>query len=381
MRVGILTMPLKTNYGGLVQAYALQTILERMGCEVEILSRCYPKQQMSFFAKLRYNGIRFLRSFCGEQYKNLSEKEYKLVSVNTQQFVKSYIKQSPKLYTTEALREYTQKKQFDAYVVGSDQIWRPRYCPSIEDYYLGFTTQQSVKRIAYAASFGVDEWEYTKEETEKCSRLVQRFDAVGVREDSGVLLCSRYLGVTAKHVLDPTMLLACSDYKKIAVDASPSKGNMFCYILDHGERKDRLLKDVFLETKKIPFECMPKGPLYHGKICSNLDNSVFPAPAQWIRSFMDAEMVITDSFHGAAFSIIFNKPFWVIGNRARGLARMESLLKMFGLSERFISMECSSLNNDWQQSINWNTVNNKMESLRHESMAFLMESLYSSDES
>ena len=378
MRVGILTMPLKTNYGGLIQAYALQTALERMGCEVEILSRSYPKPEMRFFTRIRCDGVRFVRGLCGGKDNRLSDKEYRLVSVNTDKFIHTYMHVSPKLYTTEDLRDYTLQKSFDAYVVGSDQIWRPRYCPCIEDYFLGFAAKQSVRRIAYAASFGVEDWEYSNEETKMCSQLAKSFDAIGVREDSGVGLCSLHLGVKAEQVLDPTLLLNSSDYEAFSSNTKSSNGTLFFYILDHNEKKNALLKSVSEKAHMQSYECMPQGPLYHGKILRNLDKCVYPAPEQWLRSFGDAEMVVTDSFHGAAFSIIFNKSFWVIGNKSRGLARMESLLEMFDLKDRFVDLDGNNLEKDWSQPINWDSVNIKMESWRKQSTAFLTKALFNS---
>lgn len=91
-------------------------------------------------------------------------------------------------------------------------------------------------------------------------------------------------------------------------------------------------------------------------IKENLKSCVYPSPVKWLRGFFDSQMVIVDSFHGMVFSIIFNKPFWVIGNSGRGLSRFESLLGMFNLSDRLI--EISDFNmNKLNASICWNNVN------------------------
>lgn len=370
MKIGVLTMPLKTNYGGLMQAYALQTVLKPFGEEVEILSRCYPKTKYSAWGRLNNEVVLFIRRLRGERIKNLNEKEFKWVSKNTQRFIDLHFNKSRPLTSTLELKEYVQKKGVDVFVVGSDQVWRPRYCPCVEDYFLGFTQNQKVKRIAYAASFGVSEWEYSEEESKKCSELAKKFDAISVREDSGVDLCRKYLGVQATHVLDPTMLLQKADYIKLAEGSKESKGNLFFYILDHDTPKDNLLKKIEMATGYRPYECMPQRTLFHGEIKHRQD-CVFPAPEQWLRSFADAKMVVTDSFHGAAFSIIFNKPFWVIGNPNRGLARMESLLKMFGLSDRFVNLDNDNGQIDWKASVDWHAVNESLDTWRKESIVFL----------
>ena len=96
---------------------------------------------------------------------------------------------------------------FDAFVVGSDQVWRPRYNAYIPNLFLDFTEGMSVKRIAYAASFGTDQWEFSAEQTTISSFLAKKFDIVSVREASGIQLCKQNLGVDAIQVLDPSLLL------------------------------------------------------------------------------------------------------------------------------------------------------------------------------
>ena len=112
------------------------------------------------------------------------------------------------------------EKKFDAYIVGSDQVWNPGYFTflfdtDINNAYLGFTKNWNVKRIAYAASFGKESWEYSDQQTVICKKNIQCFDAISVREDSAIKLCQKYFNVTASHVLDPTMLLTVQDYTNI----------------------------------------------------------------------------------------------------------------------------------------------------------------------
>ena len=130
------------------------------------------------------------------------------------------------------------EKDFDAIIVGSDQVWRTCYNPQIENAFLDFAKEwKHVRRIAYAPSFGIDEWEYSEEQTQKCRQLVQKFDAVSVREVSGVKLCREYLGVEAKHVLDPTMLLDKEDYLYLISRAEVVRhsNTLLQYVLDKNE--------------------------------------------------------------------------------------------------------------------------------------------------
>ena len=107
--------------------------------------------------------------------------------------------------------------EYDAYVVGSDQVWRPNYNPFMKAMFLGITEREDVKRIAYAASFGTSKWEFSPQMTSECAVLAKKFDMITVREKSGVDLCREYFGVEATWVLDPTMLLNREDYEKVGI--------------------------------------------------------------------------------------------------------------------------------------------------------------------
>ena len=97
---------------------------------------------------------------------------------------------------------------------------------------------------------------------------------------------------------------------------------------------------------------------------SRIEDCVFPGVTTWLRAFMDAEMTIVDSFHGMVFSIIFNKPFWAIGNVGRGMSRFTSLLRTFHLEDRLLDEEHLD-NVDFSKSINWNMVNRRKENVKH----------------
>lgn len=336
MRIGILTLPLNTNYGGILQAYALQTVLERMGHEVHVIEKkrhllSIPIQKMPFCY-----GKRIVKNIIGRKFPIFYEQKYNreqpIIRQNTDKFIKKYIH----------IAEYDdfsdiKESEYDAIVVGSDQVWRPKYfgLNQIENAYLKFAEGWNIKRIAYAASFGTDEWEYTPKQTEECGRLLRMFDVVSVREDSAVNLCKKHFGVEAQHVLDPTMLLVKEDYIKLfeAADTPKSNGNLLCYILDETEEKKALIKHIAAEKGLIPFNVKS----ISDDINSPLYERIQPPLEQWLRGFYDADFVITDSFHACVFSIIFNKPFIVYGNINRGLSRFISLLNMFGLTERIVN--------------------------------------------
>jgi hypothetical protein len=382
MKIGILTMPLHSNYGGLLQAYALQKVLKQMGHEVWIISREKPDMNLLRKAASLTKGILY-RYILKNKIRPLvtfwiTKQETLILEQHTSAFLNSYIFPRTKpLKSNRTLSKEIEKQKFDAYVVGSDQVWRPQYVPCITNYFLDFVKKQkNVKKIAYAVSFGIDNWEFKENETRKCSTLAQKFDAVSVREDSGINLCRKYLHREASQVLDPTLLLDKSDYIDIVLNAQTlqNSGNLMTYILNPSPEKSDLINRIAQNIHLHPFSVMPSRK-FTQKSKNNIEECIFPPVDQWLRGFMDAEYVVTDSFHGCAFSIIFNKPFVAIANEKRGITRFTSLLKLFDLENRLIYFPNQLTIEMIQAPINWDSVNTIKSNKQMLSFQFLQESL------
>ena len=358
MRIAILTLPLHVNFGGILQCYALQTVLERMGHEVSVLNTDFVnvdyKTRIGLFIK------RLVKTCIGKESKFYGWKTEREI---TQKYTQAFIRKHIHLLNVQDL-SLLKEHDFDAIVVGSDQIWRPMYYQPIANAYLKFAKDwTSIKRIAYATSFGTDQWEYTQEETQECASLVKLFDAVSVRESSAVDLCRKYLEVEAVQVLDPTLLLSKEDYLKL-IDQSKLKKNegVFAYFLDVTSSKmdlaNRIAKERGLKLYQFNnpnVDCLSL----------HFEKRIQQPIEEWIAGFRDASFVVTDSFHGCVFSIIFNKPFVVIGNEERGIARLKSLLSM-------LDFDYSVASNIHQlQKIEWNKTKLILDKYRQISLSFL----------
>lgn len=339
MKIGIFTLPLHTNYGGILQAYALQTVLERMGHDVKVLTTEWDNR-LSFKDKLFKYPPRLIKKFVFNldgnyivQREEQSWENYMHRAQHTEPFVNNHIK----TYRYKNISDI-KEDAFDAIVVGSDQIWRAPYitntfCGSPTNAFLDFAKGWEIKRVAYAASLGVDVWEYSEPDTLIIRELVKKFDGISVREESGVGLCNNYLNITAYHVLDPTMLLTSDDYINSCniLSAPKSSGSLLNYVLDSNNEKISFIEKLAKSLGKTPFSVSAK--LKDGEI---FEKAVQPPVEEWLRGFYDAEYVVTDSFHACVFSIIYGKPFLAIANKERGAARFESLLSMFGLEDRLV---------------------------------------------
>lgn len=383
MKIGILTQPLANNYGGLLQNFALQQVLKRMGHDPltidwnasdSLKEKLWRKKQGILF-KFGVKGVErplFYPSMADDR----------IISRNTDYFINKYIERTKTIKSESGFNKAAKELKCNAFIVGSDQVWRPGYNGFPKAMFLDFAEGMDVLRIAYAASFGTSKWEFTPEMTQECSRLAKKFDLITVREKSGIDLCREHLGVEATHVLDPTMLLNREDYEKIvlAEDEPKSEGMLFHYILDPSEEKRGLIERLAAEQCLQPFTIMPKCQKENRTkwdVKHRIEDCVFPTVTSWLRGFMDAEMVFVDSFHGAVFSIIFNKPFWVIANSNRGNARFESLLGMFGLEDRKIE---PNRDVSWEGSIDWVKVNSIREKERIKSLELLKRALTKKNE-
>lgn len=376
MKIGIITLPLHNNYGGILQAYALQKVLQKLGHDVVVIDKSrYIKLPILSLNRYIVYFKRFVHKILFD--KNLSvrwDKEanapIKTISKYTDPFLYKYISRYEVNYSYSNL----QQKDFNAFVVGSDQVWRPKYFGQniIPCAYLSFAKEWNVKRISYAASFGIEEWEYTEEQTTECKELIKSFNAVSVRESSAVILCNQYLGIDALHVLDPTMLLEATDYIKLFKDAKTpqSPGSLMCYVLDQNEDKQKVISIVEQALKITAFSVNSK----YEDPCAPLEERIQPPVETWLRGFYDAEFVVTDSFHACIFSILFEKSFIVYGNKKRGMARFHSLLSIFGLENRLITSS-EEIQEVLDKPIDWNVVDTRKKEWQEKSLNFLKNNL------
>ncbi len=367
MKIGILTQPLIGNYGGVLQNYALQTMLKRLGHKPYTIfyGQNNLRSWLLFWAKYIIKAIiRRPQATRCLLYTYLSN----IKCENFYKFIRRNINiTKPMGWGIDASKVLSYN--FDGYVVGSDQTWRVAYNSqsSLDAMFLDFAKGiKTQKKISYSASFGIDYWEFTPVQTEKYKELIKLFDAVSVREQSGVTLCKQYFDIEAQHLLDPTMLLSADDYREVVKKSGLScrnKGGVLVYVLDMNDEKQNFINEF----------CKQKGvtPFFVGK---EDEKGVLPSIESWLDGFDSADYVITDSFHGSVFSIIFNKPFISIGNKARGLSRFNSLLSIFNLENRLIDLD--NLQKIPQiEDPDWNSVISIMNEWQDKSITFLKTNL------
>ena len=358
MNIGIITQPLINNYGGTLQNYALQKVLQNMGHNPVTCNYLPAKSWIRVLISLAITPFLY--------FTNRRRTFRSCLPVRRDDVISVFLKENTNItkripaYTDSLIKDY----HLDGFIVGSDQVWRPVYNEGVlQDNFLAFTEGYNIKRVAYAASFGVENWEYSKSLTHCCSRFAREFDAISVREDSGVQLCIENLHVRAKKVIDPTLLLVENDYNKIAkAPKGLSERYIYSYILNDTAEKKQFIHSL----------CRKNGL---NNINIGINRKLKYSIPEWLGLFKGADMVITDSFHGTVFSIIYKKEFYVLENKKRGASRIHSLLCSLGLIDRYIE-ECEAIDPVHLTSpINWDAVTQKLEILHRESMTFLEKSL------
>ena len=343
-----------------MQNFALQTVLNRMGHDSYTLpASVRPKWMMPAVYAKRL----FFRYILRKPTDIRLERVQRAISVYTRNFIRNHIR----------LWEGTDLADFDAFVVGSDQIWRPDYFPDCSWAFLDFVADRSdIRRIAYAPSFGTEKWPFDSRQTRVCGELLKKFSAVSVREDTAVTLCGSKWGIHAVQVLDPTLLLDKEIYDALTTvaDCPVHEGELLVYMLDPSEEKSRILSRLSEETG---FSSFPVS-VHYDDPCIPLQERIVPPVEQWLRGFRDAGGVFTDSFHACAFSILYNKPFVAYGNEERGMSRFRSLLGLFGLERRLVSSPQEAVD-IWKEPIDWKTVNTLLNEQRERSLRFLNDAL------
>lgn len=347
MKIALLNLTIDDNYGGNLQRFALFKILQDMGHDVThmLVMRKYTLCKKGILpiiikrAILRFVFRKNVRVFT----ERITQKQNIANYNRIKPFYDRYIKH------TEPINDYKTIKQynfFDAYIVGSDQVWRKQIVqPFPLKMFLWDYLPSTAKKIAYSVSLGNSEPELDKIESESLRKYYNQFSAVSVREKSALDVLGYYGWTTpkAEWLADPTLLLKKEDYLDVIKKAETTSmdGDMFCYILDSSQEKMDFIAREATYRNMRPF------------ITGLHEISI----EQWLRNFNDAKFIVTDSYHGFVFSLIFNKPVKLFLNKFRGNARFESLFDLLGISKDQDIFDWQKINGtltlEREKALNW----------------------------
>lgn len=370
-----------TNYGGCLQAYALCKVISDMGYDVKQISykrknipaidrfkRTIANKRLCRMLKTRIRVS--IRRVCNRYYGvNNKINEFK----NSFTEFRDSIPHTETIYNDDILKECT---DFDIYITGSDQVWNLGETYEFSPFYWLDFVEKTKKKISYAASISMNNI------PEKCWNGMQTrlstFSGVSLREKDDVELINRIVGENiAEWVLDPTLLLTRDNWSKICSEKFEKRDKyIFAYILGDNisQRKtiQNFAKEVNLPIVTIPFllGSYRKCDDGFGDFCySNI------TPNDWISAIENASFVFTDSFHATVFSSIFRTPFFVFKrskeNKYSMNSRIYSYLDLIGCRERLIEDKANISSIVNQSSIDFETVDERLNKKRKSSIDFL----------
>lgn len=363
-KVCIITHSLRYNYGGILQNYALQQVLKKNGYEpITLWLRRASQPMQTLYIYVR----RFIDNLRGTKNGLLTSKEIDFLCQKTDLFTEKNITLSPKMNNIN--KRWVKKQHFDCFVVGSDQVLNPYSYPHIEDIWLGFV--KSNFKVMYAGSFGTSKWLYTKKQTRHCRNLAKEFNLLSVRENSGVANFKEYLGVDVPLVCDPTLLLQAEDYNE-KISEKVGEGKLVTYILDPNKNKKEIVNHL---SQTYELEVYSSNNENFDNVGADLKSRVTDSVERWLSAIAYSGFVVTDSYHGMLFSIIFKRQFICIGNKKRGIDRFHTVLKKLGLEDRLVYVASDLSTEMIVKKIDYSIVDSKLDEFRGQSFNLLMEGL------
>ncbi len=361
MKIGIATFQWSDNYGAVFQSFALQTVLKNAGHEVHIINY-QPQPILTGLSQYIAKSPKALFPKWEDTYKRKLFERFR----------------SKYLYRTKEVFHSGQdlikiQNNFEILITGSDQVWNPKWLIQQDGLwdlcFLRFAGKH-IKLISYAASFGHADISTLKQEWKsKIEKDIRNFDAVSVREHSGIsmvkLLASRN---DAMHVVDPTLLLNKDYYNKLIGNLKKRKHFLFSYMLLGLEKDALFIENQISNIYKLKIiKCDAKKMLFH-------PGYKLPNPIGWLNLIRNAQIVITNSFHGVVFCLIFHTPFFALlldGEIGTTNGRIIDLLNEVGLTSRMLTPLQANKIFDYEDWIDWIKVDNVLEGMIQQSINFL----------
>lgn len=388
VNVLVRTLPLSNgNYGGILQAYALQKALHALEANVATdVSRAdgaYALGRRRSVASVKSLLLRTpARKALGAS--RLGSWEREIVRLKSRKLLNDFVDERLSVeyvYDRKGNARESVLDSYDVVITGSDQVWRKPY-GDVRSYMLDAFESRDIVRASYAASFGKDNIdEYDRQLKQDAGGLLASFDAISVRESAGVDLCEQEWGLEASRNVDPTMLLEPDDYLSLfrGDDSEYSRDYAFCYVLDKAPATTSVVDHVLGQAKLAGLEFMPEKPSSYSEFSRNASSYLYPEIGSWLEGIARSNLVVTDSFHGTVFAILFNRPFISVVNSTRGASRFVSLLEQFGLADRLVDPSGDLRDFRSMREIDWRSVNDTISEERSNGTHFLQSLLSMSD--
>lgn len=352
MRIGILTFPGSPSFGASLQMTALYYALKKEKVDVEIINymNLYMLNKKHFSTSM----LQRLKSSIANLLSRQGAREFKKFEEEITLFPKAQV------HDVKSLKKLSSR--YDFVICGSDQVWNPLVTGFDLSYLFSFL-ENDYKKIAYAASFGLND--LPTECIEDYRRELKKFHRISVREERGQEIVKELVGQKCDLVIDPSMLLTRAEWeRKIVPYENLPQHYIVKFIFNYNKEVEESIEEL---QKKTGLPILTIGGTFFSKFKNELFTGAI-GPQKWLYIIKNADYVVTDSFHGAAFSIIFEKNLFV-SLKSSTNSRLVTLCNNFGLNDRIVP------NNSLNSVIDYTIVNEKMKKMREESLAFLREAI------
>lgn len=365
-RVGIITMHRIINFGSALQAYATLKTISSLGYDAELIDYIFPNQkvQQSIFIRIKKIVARIITLiFYGDKRMRFDK------------FYSKYYKCSQQYKSPSELKKAN--FTYDILLTGSDQVWNPIHTNDDFSFLLSFANDET-PRISYASSFSTsilpDRYKTIYAD------YLRKYKFISVRELSGVNLVKELIGKTSYCSCDPTLLLSKTEWSNLANEGKRLvKGRyILLYILTYAYNPyPEILNTIYYVKEKMNLPVVSlNGSLLTNRI---VDAKIIKSagPLEFLRLVKDASFIITTSFHGTAFSLNFEKPFFSIINNSKKDTRMTDLLKSIGAEDRALMYNSDTFNTSFE--MDYSSITPRLVEIRNSSLEYLKESLKNSD--
>lgn len=368
-KTGILTFHNSYNCGSMLQSYAMQNVLKKLGIENEIINFSNEGQKELYLVTYKNKNLKnFIKNIIIFPHK-------KIVGANNkkyEEFKNEYFDLSKNSYSK---MEELNDEEYDAVIAGSDQIWNTTIMDADDAYFLPWV--KSAKKIAYAPSFGAKRLEKYVTDIEKYKGYLNSFNYLSIREKNGQKWLRELLQKEVPVVLDPTLLLEKEDYEKIeAKDIEEKEEYIFFYCPSFDSEICKFVKKISDKYKLKVIVWSAKE--YYLKYIKRYGFTLakYENPSSYLYYIKNAQMVFTTSFHGTIFSTIYRKKFYVIKNGGMygDDDRVQTLVTQLGIEERLVPYEFEE-NKDYLEEVNYEKYDIYLKEYKEKSLDYLRKSL------
>jgi hypothetical protein len=354
MKLGIITFHRAKNYGAVMQTYALNKVTKNLGIDSEVIDYRYNKIENDYAFFKSKNAKKILKDIINYPLKKGKWKKF-------DRFIEKNINLSEKVYR-EAQELEEANKIYDCYLTGSDQVFNLKMTGNDENYFLHFA-DSSKKKNSYAASFGQKEIPKDKEEIYKT--LLSDFHSISIREKDAIKIVNELTDKNPRIDVDPSFLLDKNEWEKVSLPPKEKGKYIVLFVMQKNQTIFKFTEDLSAKTG-YPIIFITDGYKKYLKA----KHKMVVSPEEWLGYFLHAEYIVTNSFHGLAFAVNFNKKFFVELQKppATGNSRLETILQEYQLQNRMIKNGTSVA---IDQDIDWDFVNQELDKNKKQSLNYL----------